>query len=210
VTAVAALRHYARTRRALTVLAEGTQEHAYAVNDLIDAWEAIPVQLLWVARHVDRHTYRQTGAVMYAPVYRTRLAGIPAALRRYAAAERALCENSITEYAAGTDEETPEYLHANNEAAAAHASVPWCLLWLTELISRRIVRELDYFNRTGQPREAGSPVACWLGWLLVTAAVAAGACLITSAVTQPATCTAPSPVPSVFTPAPVAAPQVTP
>lgn len=67
-------------------------------------------------------------------------------IERYRRAFRALCENSIAEYAAGTIGETPEYLAANDEVAEAKRYVPW---WRRALIDRRIIRELDYWTRTG-------------------------------------------------------------
>jgi hypothetical protein len=70
-----------------------------------------------------------------------------AAIERYTAAERAQCENAIRDYAAGIDYETPEYHRINDETAAAARDVPW---WRRALIDRRIIRELDYWNRTGQ------------------------------------------------------------
>ena len=68
-------------------------------------------------------------------------------LRRYAASRRALFENAIADYAAGINYETPEFLRLDDEAAEAERGVP---RWLCVLIDRRIVRELDYWNRTGQ------------------------------------------------------------
>jgi len=67
-----------------------------------------------------------------------------AAIERYAAASRALDLNSITEYAAGILDETPEFLELNQEVADAEAGVPW---WRRALIDRRILRELDYWAR---------------------------------------------------------------
>jgi len=65
-----------------------------------------------------------------------------AAIDRYAAARRALDLNSITEYAAGVLDETPEFLELNQEVADAEAGVSW---WRRALIDRRITRELDYW-----------------------------------------------------------------
>jgi hypothetical protein len=74
-----------------------------------------------------------------------------AVLRRYARAERALCENSIAEYAAGIfDEETPEFLAANREAYEARNAVPRWLWLAVSLIEWRIITDLDYWRRTGQ------------------------------------------------------------
>jgi hypothetical protein len=70
-----------------------------------------------------------------------------AAIDRYTAAERALCENAITEYAAGIDDETPEFGRVNREVHAAKRDVP---AWRRALIDRRIIRDLDYWTRTGQ------------------------------------------------------------
>ncbi len=67
-----------------------------------------------------------------------------AAIDRYAKARRALDANSITEYAAGILDETPEFLELNQEVADAEAGVPW---WRRALIDRRITRELDYWAR---------------------------------------------------------------
>lgn len=67
-----------------------------------------------------------------------------AAIDRYTAASRALDLNSITEYAAGITDETPEFLELNQEVADAEAGVPW---WRRALIDRRILRELDYWAR---------------------------------------------------------------
>jgi hypothetical protein len=71
-------------------------------------------------------------------------------IRRYARAERALCENAITEYAEGVTEDTPEFLHANRESHDAAAAVPWWLRPVTALIDWHIVTDLDYWHRTGQ------------------------------------------------------------
>lgn len=71
---------------------------------------------------------------------------IVAAVRRYATATRSLCENGITEYAAGVRGETPEFLRLNRQAAAAEPGVP---AWLRSLIDWHVVRRLRYFERTG-------------------------------------------------------------
>lgn len=213
-TLTAALRRYARARRHLTEVARlqgpETEEHEQAVGNVIDALGLVPLRLLWVARAIDRHVFRQAGIVTCAPVYRTRLPGIPAALRRCAAAERELCLLDIAEWEAGTEGETPAFLDAGDEATAALASVPWWLLWAATLAGNRIARQLDYYGRTGQPddcRPARSPLAWWATLLLVNVAVVAGTCFIAHAVTRPAL---PAPVPTIFTPAPVAPASQTP
>jgi hypothetical protein len=73
---------------------------------------------------------------------------MPDAAERYAEAFRALCRNSIAEYAAGVIGETDEYLRVNRAMASARAErgVPWWRRWLIE---RRILRELDYWKHTG-------------------------------------------------------------
>lgn len=75
-----------------------------------------------------------------------------AVLRRYAAAERALCEDAIASYAdhvAGGDGwETPSRMH--RESYDAGAAVPWWLRPAAAVISRHIISELDYWRRTGQ------------------------------------------------------------
>ena len=73
-----------------------------------------------------------------------------AALRRYARAERANAEICIAEHAAGVTDETPGWLAANRELGDALDAVPWWLGWLTGIISQRIIRQLDYYRRTGQ------------------------------------------------------------
>lgn len=73
-----------------------------------------------------------------------------AVLRRYAAAERALCENYIAEYAEGIDWETPEYLAANTESHAASVAVPRWLRPVTAVIDWHVITTLDYWRRTGQ------------------------------------------------------------
>jgi hypothetical protein len=70
-----------------------------------------------------------------------------AAAGRYAAAFRAQCENDIADVAAGINYETPEFARRNRACFEAEQSVP---RWLRWLIDRRILRELDYWNRTGQ------------------------------------------------------------
>jgi len=67
-------------------------------------------------------------------------------IERYARARRALCLNAIRDYAAGINWETDEFLRLNREAAAAERGVSWWRRWLT---GRRILRELDYWNRMG-------------------------------------------------------------
>jgi hypothetical protein len=70
--------------------------------------------------------------------------GTPA--QRYARARRALCLNSIADYAAGVVWETDEFLRFNRAVAEAERGVPWWRRWW---IDRRILRELDYWNRMG-------------------------------------------------------------
>jgi hypothetical protein len=70
-----------------------------------------------------------------------------AAIERYEEAFRALCQNAIDEYAAGTDVETDEYLRVNLAVTGARRGVPWHRRWLAD---RRVIRELDYWARTGQ------------------------------------------------------------
>ena len=77
--------------------------------------------------------------------------GIPArrtslAAERYEQAFRALCQNSIEEYAAGIHYETDEYLRVNDAIYEAERGVPW---WRRILIDRRVIRKLDYWNHTG-------------------------------------------------------------
>jgi len=67
-----------------------------------------------------------------------------AAIERYTKARRALDVNAIEEYEAGIDWETPEFLRLNREVAGAERGVSWWRRWL---IDRRILRELDYWNR---------------------------------------------------------------
>jgi hypothetical protein len=67
-----------------------------------------------------------------------------AAIMRYTAARRALNENSIDEYRAGVTWETRAFLLLNREVAEAERDVSWWRRWL---IDRRILRELDYWNR---------------------------------------------------------------
>ncbi len=77
------------------------------------------------------------------PTLTDRLAG-RAAAERYAKARRALDTNAIEDYAAGIDYETPEFLRLNRAVFDAERGVPW---WRRALIDRRILRELDYWNR---------------------------------------------------------------
>lgn len=70
-----------------------------------------------------------------------------AAIERYERAFRALCQNAIDEYAAGIETETSEYNRVNSAAADAKYGVP---RWRRWLINRRVIRELDYWVRTGQ------------------------------------------------------------
>jgi hypothetical protein len=78
-------------------------------------------------------------------------AAIPAnsqtAAERYGQAFRALCQNAIDEYAAMLDTETDEYLRVNLAVIDAEHGVSWVRRWL---IDRRVIRELDYWARTGQ------------------------------------------------------------
>ncbi len=67
-----------------------------------------------------------------------------AAIERYTRARRALAENSIEEYAAGVDRETPEFLRLNREVFAAEQEVGW---WRRVLIDRRVLRDLRYWDR---------------------------------------------------------------
>ena len=69
-----------------------------------------------------------------------------AAAAWYEEALRALCKNSIAEHAAGIGWETQEFLALNREAGDARRGVSW---WRQRLIVRRVVRELDYWNRMG-------------------------------------------------------------
>lgn len=62
----------------------------------------------------------------------------------YEQAFRALCENSIEEYAARVTEETPGFLRANRAVHEAERGVSWWRRWL---IDRRVLRELDYWKR---------------------------------------------------------------
>jgi hypothetical protein len=74
-----------------------------------------------------------------------RQSGRPSAAARYATAVRALCEWSIENYAAGRCDEPPSELNDAVLEAERH-----CPFWRQTFIDRRIVRELDYWNRTGQ------------------------------------------------------------
>lgn len=67
------------------------------------------------------------------------------AVAGYAQALRALCENSIEEYAAGVTGETAESTRLNSAVIDAKRGVPPVARWL---VQRRVVRELDYWNRT--------------------------------------------------------------
>lgn len=68
----------------------------------------------------------------------------PQAAARYAAARRALDLNSIAEYEACVQDETPEFLRLNRAVIAAERGVPWWRRWL---IDRRILRDLRYWER---------------------------------------------------------------
>jgi hypothetical protein len=65
---------------------------------------------------------------------------------RYAQARRALCLNSIEDYAAGINYETARFRELNRDVWEAEPGVP---RWRRWLIDRRILRELDYWNRMG-------------------------------------------------------------
>jgi hypothetical protein len=67
-----------------------------------------------------------------------------AAIERYTTTHRALFANTIEEYTAGIDHETPEFLALNRAAYEAEACLP---RWRRYLIDRRLCRELDYWNR---------------------------------------------------------------
>ena len=67
-----------------------------------------------------------------------------AAIERYTAARRALDENALADHAAGIAWETDEFLRLNRAVADAERGVPWWRRWA---IDRRILRELDYWNR---------------------------------------------------------------
>jgi hypothetical protein len=85
---------------------------------------------------------------------------IRAVLRHYARAERTNATVSIAGYDAGIRHETPEWLAANRELGEARAAVPWWLGWMKAIISRRIMRQLDYWRRTGQQdddNDGGTP-----------------------------------------------------
>jgi hypothetical protein len=71
------------------------------------------------------------------------------AIERYAAARRALDVNAIEEYAAGIRHETPEFLRLNRAVAEAEHGGSW---WRRALIDRRILRELNYWERMGGAR----------------------------------------------------------
>jgi hypothetical protein len=75
---------------------------------------------------------------------------IAGTIRRYARAERALCELSVAEYEAGITGETPESVRVNRDVIAAAGAVPRPLRWLTRIADWRIIRGLDYWRRTGQ------------------------------------------------------------
>lgn len=76
--------------------------------------------------------------------------GPVAVIRRFARAERALCENGIAEYAEGIDYETPEFLAANREAYEARRAVPRWLWLAVSLVEWHVITDLDYWRRTGQ------------------------------------------------------------
>lgn len=63
----------------------------------------------------------------------------------YERAFRALCENAIEEYDAGVTEETPGSTRLNSAVIDAKRRVP---RWRRWFVQRRVVRELDYWNRT--------------------------------------------------------------
>ena len=71
-----------------------------------------------------------------------------AAIERYEQTHRALFRNAIEEYAAGIDEETPEFLALNRAAWEAEAGMP---RWRRWLIDRRLCRELNYWTRMARP-----------------------------------------------------------
>lgn len=64
---------------------------------------------------------------------------------RYEAAFRAMCEDSIERNQAESDEEPPS--HLNNAVLETERDVP---RWRRALIDRRVLRELDYWNRSGE------------------------------------------------------------
>jgi hypothetical protein len=71
---------------------------------------------------------------------------------RYAQARRELAEHSIAAHEAGTRGEAPGAL--NDAVIEARRGVP---RWRRMLIDRRVLRELDYWNRTGEGRGASQP-----------------------------------------------------
>jgi hypothetical protein len=73
-----------------------------------------------------------------------------AVLRRYARSRRALCEIDLAEYAAGVDWDTPEFAAANRESYEASAALSRWLRPVAVLIDWHLIKELDYWRRTGQ------------------------------------------------------------
>jgi 2-hydroxychromene-2-carboxylate isomerase len=65
---------------------------------------------------------------------------------RYASARRALYVAAIEDHAAGAVYETARSAGLYRAALAAGAGVP---AWRRRRIDRRILRELDFWNRTG-------------------------------------------------------------
>jgi hypothetical protein len=78
-------------------------------------------------------------------LWATRDRGRVTSAARYEAAIRALCEWGIENYAAGRCEEPPSELNDAVIEAERH-----CPFWRQTFIDRRIVRELDYWNRIGE------------------------------------------------------------
>ena len=68
---------------------------------------------------------------------------------RYEAARRALNENALRDYAAGTGDETPEFLQLNHEVAEAGQGVSG---WQRSRIDNRVADEQDYDAQMRQIR----------------------------------------------------------
>jgi len=77
-------------------------------------------------------------------------ATLRATLRRYASAERDHAWIGIADYEAGREYETPEWLAANRELAAAGDAVPWWLAGVAGAIRWGTRRRLGFYRRTEQ------------------------------------------------------------
>lgn len=90
------------------------------------------------------------GSPEHRPDHRGDQGGEPVnSAKTYEQARRALDQNALDEHADGVTGETPEFLRLNAEVARLEKTVSWWRRWL---IDRRVLRELDYWERMRYPQ----------------------------------------------------------